>query len=135
MNKHLKYTANLGGLTVTKTDTEQNNNFFYSGHPEFLIPDFNAEPCDIWLSFLDYLEAQLGEEVYDQNGGEVESHKVTNPETGLTICRYVASEIQANEDSEFTDYTLMIVGYVVTNTEGRTYFLATEVNINESKSF
>lgn len=126
MNKTFTYTPDLTGLNVIKTEDEQNDKFFYSGHPYFLIPDFDTEKADIWLSFLDFLDREIGE-TWDQNGGEIEEHEIIAPD-GLTKCTYVAYEIQATEDSELENWNVDITGYVVEDGE-EVYFLATEVKI------
>ncbi len=133
MQKQLKYEVNLEGSSIIKTKDEQFNSFFYSGHPYFLIPDFNSKPEDIWLSFMEYLESLSGEELYDQDGGEVEEYSIIDAETGLTKCKYVALGIQENEDDDLHDYEVDMLGYVVTK-EDNTYFIATEVNITKQKS-
>lgn len=127
MNKRFTYTPDLTGLKIIRTDDEQHDKFFYSGHPDFLIPDFADDLADIWISFLDFLDKEIGE-TYDQNGGGVEEHKIIAPD-GLTKCTYVAYGIQATEDSEEEDWNVEITGYVVESDES-TYFAATEVIIN-----
>lgn len=128
------YKADLSGLTVLKTNYEQYEYFFYKGHPNFLIPDFNSEPIDIWIGYLDYLEKIHGEEVED-DGGEVSSHKVIDNETGLTRCTYTAYGICTDGDV-CKDHTLYIEGYVVVKSEDAklrfyddSYFIATLVEI------
>lgn len=127
--KKFTYTPDLTGLKILKTKKAQQD-FFYSGHPDFLIPDFCEDPSDIWLSFLGYLEREIEDETYDQNGGEVSDNEIISPD-GLTKCVYTAYDIQLTEDSEEEDYTVDITGYVVENTdEEEMYFVATEVIIN-----
>lgn len=120
------YKADLSGLTVLKTNYEQYEHFFYKGHPNFLIPDFNSQPIDIWIGYLDYLENINGGEVED-DGGEVSSHKVIDNETGLTRCTYTAYGICT--DDVCTDHILYIEGYVVLDSEDDSYFIATLVEI------
>lgn len=128
MKKVFNYTPDLTGLKVIKTDKEQYKKFFYSGHPYFLIPDFCEQPSDIWLSFLDFLESEIEDEVYDQNGGEVHNNVVINSD-GLTKCVYTAY-VQLTEDSEEEEWNVEIKGYVVENTsEEEVYFVATDVTI------
>ncbi len=132
------YTPNLSGLVIIKTQELQRQMFFFDGHPEFLIPDFNVvdakyggiDKCDIWLSFQDYLEKKKGEDVWDQDGGEVIDDKVIDANTGLTKCKYIAYGIsfQSDEDN-YKDYEVEIEGYVVSD-GSETYFAATKVTDN-----
>jgi hypothetical protein len=75
---------------VIKTKEEQFDTFFYQGHPLFLIPDFNQNPEDIWLSYMEFLEKNHSCEIYDQDGGEVHSIEIIDENTGLTKCIYTA---------------------------------------------
>lgn len=127
--RKFEYTVDLNGLTVVKTKDEQYKNFFYSGHPCFLIPDFGYDtPQDIWIIFIDFLEKIRGEDIYNQDGGEIESYTIVNEETGLTKCKYTAYDIVFNEDDdESVDIEVDIEGYVVTDKDDLTYFLATKV--------
>ena len=131
MKKTFNYNPDLTGFNIVKTDKGQFDAFFYSGHPNFLIPDFYKDPCDIWLSFMEYLEAQIGDELYDQDGGAIESQKVIDSVTGLTTCTYVAYGIIEEEDGDSKDYDVEITGYVVEDTNGSFLFLATKVEITE----
>lgn len=131
--KNITYTPNLSNLKIIKDKDEQHRKFFQEGHPYFLIPDFNPQPADIWLSFLDFLEKEFDVEIWDQNGGEVYDKKIIDDKTGLTKCIYNAYEIQISEDSEPEDWMVQIVGYVVENQNNESYFVATEVKINPAK--
>ena len=126
--KYFIYKPDLSGLKVLKTNYEQFEQFFYKGHPQFLIPDFNSEPTDIWISYLDYLEKIYGEEI-DDDGGEVSSHKVIDNETGLTRCTYTAYGICT--DDVCRDHILRIEGYVVLDVENDSHFVVTLLEINE----
>jgi len=122
----LGYNIDLTGLKVLKTNQEQYNELFISGHPCFLIPTFNEYPSDIWTSYLDYLETIHGE-IWDQDGGEIVEYNVIDKETGLTKCIYEVYGIQFGEDDEPIDITVEIIGYVVMEDDGDVYFLATMV--------
>lgn len=128
--KTFNYNVNLNGLDIIKTDKEQNESFFYQGHPKFLIPDFCSNQEDLWLTFMDYLESTYNKEVYDQDGGEIESNNVIDPNTGLTQCKYVAYGVNLDEDDDPVDIEVDIEGYVVRFTmldSNDVYFLATKV--------
>jgi len=84
---------------IIKTDDEQNESFFYKGHPNFLIPDFYKEDCDIWNTSLSYLEKLENCELYDQDGGEVTYKKVIDS-SGLTKCIYTLYGVQFTENDE-----------------------------------
>lgn len=125
------YTPNLSGLTIIKTKDEQFDKFFYQGHPKFLIPDFNGKssgqgPVDMWLLYLDYLEDNFDCPVYDQDGGEVTSIQIIDPNTGLTKCVWEAWGISFSEDDEPQDFQVEVEGYVAED-KGEVYFLATKV--------
>jgi hypothetical protein len=126
--KRFIYPKPSSNLTVIKTDSEQDEHFFYKGHPEFLIPDFDADIQDIFSSFLDYLEANYckGKELYNQNGGEIVFHQVIDTSTGLTSCKYTAYGIQLTNRSKPIDIEVYIVGYVILD-NADTYFHAVEV--------
>ena len=128
--KTLEYTVDLTDKIVVKTEEEQFDKFFYSGHTAFLIPDFCDQEEDIWLSFMEYLENNHnnGEELYDQDGGEITSKKVINETTGLTKCTYEAYGIVLNEGDDETDYKLDIEGYIIEDGLDY-YFLATKVSL------
>jgi hypothetical protein len=79
----LNYNIDISKYKVIKDKDEQFNMLFYSGHPLFLIPDFSEYPEDIHLGILDYLEKINQKPVYDQDGGEVESHTIIE-DSGLT---------------------------------------------------
>jgi hypothetical protein len=119
------YTPNLTGLTIISNPQKQNELFFFDGHPKFLIPDFNAEPTDIWISYEDYIDKRFGK-IYDQNGGEILSHKIIN-QNGLTLVEYVLYDIslESNPD-DYKEYNITIEGYVVDDGND-VYFLATKV--------
>ena len=107
------YDPDLTGLKIIKTKQEQHDMFFYSGHPEFLIPDFSID-CplqDIWTAYLDYLDLQSEDgEVFDQNGGEVSDRVILNEETGLTKCIYTAYGIELNSGDDIRDIEVEIEG-------------------------
>jgi hypothetical protein len=98
---------------VIKTKEEQFDKFFYQGHPKFLIPDFNQNPEDIWLSCMEFLEKNHSCEIYDQDGGEVHSMEITDENTGFTKCIYTAYGITLDESDEPQDVDVEIEGYVV----------------------
>lgn len=131
MKTIFKYTPDLSGKTILKTAAEQYDLFFKYGHPLFLIPDFSEDKVDIWLSFLDYIEKQIGQEVQDQDGGEIMEENIIDIETGLTECKYVAYNIITNNPP--VNYTVQIKGYIVCTKEEESfedvYFAATEVII------
>lgn len=122
--KTLTYKPDLSKGIILKTNNEQHN-FFSLGHPCFLIPDFSNDKCDIWFSFMDYLEKINGEEIYDQDGGEIVSHEIINFATGLTKCKYIAY-VQLRDDKPFEDIEVEIEGYVIAR-GGELYFAATKV--------
>ena len=107
------FNIDLSNLNVIKTEDEQFNEFFYSGHPLFLIPSFNDYPVDIWLGLLDYLETEYDKKCWDQDGGEITFHKIIDKSTGLTECVYEAYQISFDEDEIPKDYTVIVTGYVV----------------------
>jgi hypothetical protein len=128
--KDFQYQPNLTGLIVIEDEQKQFDDFFYSGHPQFLIPNFSEHKKDIWLSFLSYLEKEYneGEEVYDQDGGELSEQTIINKETGLTKCKYTAYGIQLKEEDEPRDIEVEIHGFVVLNQFGESYFIATKIS-------
>lgn len=98
---------------VLKTKEEQYTNFTYQGHPNFYIPDFHSEPCDIHQSFLDYIEKLNSLEICDQDGGEC-SYEILDNNTGLTKCTYNAYGVLFSEyDDDAKDFTIEIEGYIV----------------------
>jgi hypothetical protein len=122
---------------VIKTKEEQFDTFFYQGHPLFLIPDFNQNPEDIWLSYMEFLEKNHSCEIYDQDGGEVHSIEIIDENTGLTKCIYTAYGITLDENDESQDVDLEIEGYVVDIPEGNIneyVFVATKVFENYKMS-
>lgn len=130
--KQFQYSADLTNLTVFKTDKEQHDEFFYKGHPQFLIPDFEPE-CplqDIYTSYCAYLDRKSScedGECYD-DGGEITSHNVIDTQTGLTKCVYEAYGVMLSDDDEPIDISVEIEGYVVCKNEDEgTYFIATKV--------
>ncbi len=127
MRTHI-YTPDLSGKRIIVDDQEQFDKFWSSGHPEFMVPDFNASmPEDIWTGFLTYLDNMNSGEIWDQNGGEVYHKEVVDPSTGLTRCKYVAY-VTLREGEEERQIEVEVHGYVV---EGdRVYFLATRVDID-----
>ena len=122
----LNYTPNLTGLTILKTKDEQKS-FFWDGHPQFLIPDFYKEKCDIWISFIEYLQRINNKEIFDQDGGEIYENEIINSETGLTKCKYRAY-VMIGEQDEYEEICIEIEGYLVKEN----YFLATKVSIPTS---
>lgn len=112
-----------------KTDKEQDEKFFYKGHPAFLIPDFYNGKADIWVTFLDWIEKQIGYEIWDQEGGEITSHKIISSD-GYTKCRYEVYDVMLNEESEPKNIIVDIEGWVVDDLDG-TYFLASKVIIHD----
>ena len=128
--KTINYTPDLTGLNIIKDYIQQNDLLFYKGHPDFLIPDFNSEPCDLWLSFLDYVESTLGIEIFDQNGGAITEHIVAA--SGKTSITYTFYDLQLEEDSDMKDYIIEMEGYVIDSADN-VYFLATKVIIPELK--
>ena len=125
-------TPDLSNLTVIKGFKEQKEKFWYKGHPEFDIPDFNDQcPEDIWTGFLSYLDKISPDgEVCDQNGGNCDNIQVVDPTTGLTKCRYVAEGIQLSEDADPKDINVYVEGYVVSGEGGATHFAATKVEVD-----
>lgn len=134
--KTFNYNPNLSNLTILKTEDEQFDKFFYQGHPLFLIPDFNPDLEDIWLSFLDYLEKSIGKPIYDQDGGEVTSKTILDSNTGLTKCIYEAYGINFDKDDDPVDIIVEIEGYVVHDSNNINgidyYFVATKVTENST---
>lgn len=131
--KTFNYTPNLAGLNIVKNETEQNNKFFYSGHPNFLIPDFTPKTEgypqieDIWTSYVTYLEKVKKKECYDQDGGEIISHSIIDILTGLTKCTYEAVMVSFSENEEPKDYLVEVEGYIIEESDKSCYFLATKV--------
>lgn len=128
------YTPNLSSLIpgpqgprIIRTKEEQFDKFFYQGHPLFLIPDFNQNPEDIWLSYMEFLEKNHSCEIYDQDGGEVHSVEIIDGNTGLTKCIYTAYGISLDENDEPQDIDVEIEGYVVEMPTGEYVFVATKV--------
>ena len=133
--KQYTYNPNITGLTIITDPNKQYDLLFSDGHPRFLIPDFNAEPTDIWLSYEDYIEKTLGA-IYDQNGGEITSH--TPIGNGLVRVEYTLDDISLESDPDnYKQYHITIEGYVAigaplitsngTVTNDGAYFLATKV--------
>ncbi len=125
MGKVLTYNSDLSRLTIVKDKQLQYDLVFSSGHPRFLIPDFNDSPVDIWLSYEDYIEKTHGI-IYEQDGGEIQSYKMIN-ESGLMLVKYTLYDISLESDEEsYKDYNIEIEGYVIKEDNG--YFLATKVS-------
>lgn len=123
--KQMNYTPNLTGLTIITDPNAQHSLFFCHGHPKFLIPDFNAEPTDIWLSYEDYLEKTYGP-IYDQNGGEIVSHSPIG-NGGLMKVEYILDDISFESDEDtYKQFHLTIEGYVIQD-GNEAYFLATKI--------
>ena len=76
MKKVFEYDVDLSTLKVIKDVDRQFDKFFYKVNPEFLIKDFSSIKDDIWSSYLDYLEKDLGKEVWDQDGGEITDNEI-----------------------------------------------------------
>lgn len=112
---------------VLKTEKEQQEKFFYQGHPNFLIPDFFPSPADIWATYLEFLEKNHNCEVWDQEGGEVHSVKIIDKNTGLTKCVYTAYDVSLDENDDPQDIDVEIEGYVVEYTPDYYVFMATKV--------
>jgi hypothetical protein len=129
MRKFFEYNVDLSTLEVIKDVDRQFDKFFYKGHPEFLIPDFSEYKDDIWTSYLDYLEKDLGKEVWDQDGGEITDNQIIDENTGLTKVTYTSYGIMVDEDSECEDHDIEMEGYVIQDGK-ETYFLATKVEID-----
>lgn len=127
--KKFEYSIDPSAFKVIKDVDGQFDKFFYKGHPEFLIPDFSEFKEDIWTSYLDYLEKQLGKEVWDQDGGEITDNQIIDKKTGLTKVTYTAYGIMIDEDSDCEDHDIDIEGYVIQDGK-ETYFLATKVEID-----
>ena len=112
------YTPLITGK-ILKDLEEQKQNFFYEGHPLFLIPDFLPYPADIWISYMEFLERNYSGspgqklDIYDQDGGEVHSYQILDSNTGLTKCTYTAYGIMFDEDSEPEDFDVEIEGYIM----------------------
>lgn len=120
----------MTSLTILKSEDKDFKEFFRDGHPNFLIPDFDPKPSDIWITYLDYRAKQLGHEVWDQDGGEVENVEVLNLQTGLTRCTYAPWVVDNQEDDEdFKEKEIDITGFVVRNEQGEVYFLAHTVEM------
>jgi len=129
--KQFNYNPIINGK-ILKDRKEQEENFFYQGHPNFLIPDFSGQEGDICLIHLDYLEKKNSCEIYDQSGGELHSYQVIDPTSGLTKCTYTAYDIMMDEDSDPEDFDVEIEGYVVENIVSgiKDYiFVATKVTV------
>jgi hypothetical protein len=129
MRKFFEYNVDLSTLKVIKDVDRQFDKFFYKGQPEFLIPDFSNCKEDIWDSYLEYLEKDLGREIWDQDGGEIIEYQVIDEETGLTKVSYTSYGIMVDEDSECEDHDIDIEGYVIQDGK-ETYFLTTKVEID-----
>jgi hypothetical protein len=133
---HFEYNPTITG-NVIKTKEEQFDKFFYQGHPNFLIPDFNQNTEDIWLSYMDFLEKKHSCEVYDQDGGEIHSVEIIDENSGLTKCIYTAYDITLEENDEPQDVDVEIEGYVVEipqSTFNEYVFVATKVFENYKMS-
>lgn len=128
MRKFFEYNVDLSTLKVIKDVDRQFDKFFDKAHPEFLIPDFSSIKDDIWNSYLEYLEKDLGREVWDQDGGEIIEYQLIDENTGLTRVDYTAYDIMIDEDSDCEDHDITIEGYVIQEKK-ETYFLTTKVEI------
>jgi len=139
MRTQLKYDISKYDISAAlKTKEEQFDEFYYSGHPLFLIPDFFEEEDDIWTSFMNFLEKEFDKEIYDQDGGEIIHKEIIDVNTGYSRCVYEALEINFSIDEEPKNYQVEVFGYIIINEENintdfaKYYFLATEVNIKEN---
>lgn len=118
---------------VLKTEKEQQEKFFYQGHPSFLIPDFFKTPEDIWATYLEYLEKTHNcKQIWDQEGGEVHSVEILDKNTGLTKCVYTVYDLMFNENDEPQDIDVEIEGYIVEYSPNYYVFVATKV-LEQSK--
>jgi len=127
--KEINYTPSLTGLTIVTDPDRQRDLVFGNGHPNFLIPDFDPEPTDIWLSYEDYIEKTKGT-IYDQNGGEVLSYTPIG-NSGLMKVEYVLYDISLESDpNNYQEYNLTIEGYVIDGDvlQSTGYFLATKIS-------
>jgi hypothetical protein len=127
--------SNYDISTALKTKEDQFGSFYYSGHHEFMIPDFSNSTCDIWLSFLNFLEKENNKEVYDQDGGEIIENEILDINTGYSRCVYEALFINFDEDEPRKDYQVEVFGYIIldkSSGEDNYYFLAAGVNIKIS---
>jgi len=97
---------------ILKTEDDQYENFTYQGHPNFYIPDFFREPCDINQSFLDYYAKINSCEIWDCDGGEP-SYEIIDHNTGLTKCTYSEYGVTTSEDDDPKDLIIEIEGYIV----------------------
>ena len=67
----LKYDIDTTDHSIV-TDQKEIKEFFSGGHPTFLIPDFLEDGAgDVWITYLDFLDRQHDNEIFDQEGGEV----------------------------------------------------------------
>ncbi len=80
------YNVDLSKLDIVKSESEIKE-FFLSGHPPFLIPDFFSGIADIWETFMEFLEKKYDCQIYDQEGGEITSHIIFY--NGLVKCSYL----------------------------------------------
>jgi len=117
-----KYNVDLSKLNVVKNESDIKD-FFLDGHPLFLIPDFFRGAADIWVTYLDFLEKKYDCEIWNQDGGEIISHKIFY--NGLVKCIYQSYAICVNEDDDPVDHVIEIEGYIIQDTYK--YFLATNV--------
>ena len=129
MKKFFEYNVDLSALKVIKDVDRQFDKFFYKVNPEFLIPDFSSIKDDVWSSYLDYLEKNLGREICDQDGGDITDNEIIDGETGLTKVIYTVYGIMLDEDSDCVDHDIKMEGYVIQNCD-ETYFLTTKVEID-----
>ena len=119
------YNSPMDGLTIIKSSDKKYENFFRDGHPKFLIPDFDDQPTDIWISYQDYIERTKGA-IYDQNGGEIEDKQIIGND-GLTSVDYVLFELSLESDpDDYKEYRIKIEGYVVEKND-EVFFLATKL--------
>ena len=127
--------SNYDISTALKTKDAQFDEFYYSGHPLFLIPDFSEYPDDIWLSFLSFLEKEKGKDCYNDDGGEIIENTILDENNGYSRCVYDACEINFSKDEETKNYQVEVFGYIIIDEDNSDdkfttyYFLATEVNI------
>ncbi len=119
-----QYNIDLYELDIIDTEHGQLDAYFQFGHVKCLIPDFFPEPAELCDSFQDYIEQKYGS-IYDQDGGEVISHRIINSD-GLTRVEYRCYAITHDELDEPKDHNIVIEGYIV-NDGDSTYLLAKSV--------
>lgn len=123
--KSLIYTPDMTGVEIIKEGDDRWEDFFWGGHPYFLIPDFGEKPDDICISYEDYIE-KIYEDIYDQNGGEIITKKTISND-GKILVEYTLYDISlVSTPDDFKEYTIFIEGYVVEKND-ELFFMATKV--------